>query len=435
MRKPGLRLNKKGFSLIELLVAVCILAVAAIPMLRSFISSFYANAKARERLTAMMVAEDMMESMKGHKYEELASQFNAYRPGDSSSFTLFANDMVQDDTRMQVTPIGEGDGIRVEFQNLHAKSAADHKYDATLSLNAAMFREPNTLSYNSYPLVDIKTMSNVYDAYYFTESYSNDIEEVIKTIKSIYPDQYGETNSADLMAELSRLIVAVAEKKGTVTDDKGNTFDRIQAYVTVKYFLEDFSNNPVFEKKYPVYDNVDTASNGGTLRNFYVFYYPGYDLKPASFSIGSDETKCTLGGGGVRHDDTVVFFNKDDIPLAFYAVKQIGDRTGNLNASELGYNPYVVIIQKGSGDMVTDVCSNLNVNLADESTLSGINVSNNFNISRAGNPPADFNPFKGLAGESRDRLYRAYVEIFKEKSYPAFNREDRLAELDSTKID
>ena len=46
-----------GFTLVELLIAVCILAVAVIPMLRSFISSLYANAKARERLSAMMVAE------------------------------------------------------------------------------------------------------------------------------------------------------------------------------------------------------------------------------------------------------------------------------------------------------------------------------------------------------------------------------------------
>ena len=54
MRKFKLHIGKKGFSLIELLVAVCILAVAAIPMLKSFISSFYANAKARERLTAVV---------------------------------------------------------------------------------------------------------------------------------------------------------------------------------------------------------------------------------------------------------------------------------------------------------------------------------------------------------------------------------------------
>ena len=413
-------------------MAVCILAVAAIPMLKSFISAFYANSKARERLTAMMVAEDVMESLKGHRYKDIEAQLLDYEKGNTVSFNLFAPGIVQEDTAISVNRILTDDKsleeLRVTMSNLHAKSRADHVYDVSLSINAAMFRSPNTdtVSYNSFPLVGSRKMSAVYDAFFYTDSYRADLEEAIKNIRLIYPDQYDDITREDL----SRLFVATVEKGGEIEADDGTKADRIRATVKVKYYLGKFSTTaPIFEKTYPVYDNVDTATSGGKLKNFYLFYYPGYDLRTAEFS--GFESSNYIWSPGSRHD-TIVFENQEEIPLNFYVVKQVTDIEGNLTAQELGYRPYVVIHEKNSGTMATTVCSNLNVNLADETELTGISAAQNFKVI----PDKKMeDPFKGLVGESTDRLFGAFVEVYKKGSAPAFERKNRLAELDSTKID
>lgn len=437
-----------GFTLVELLVAVCILVIAAIPLLKTFISSFYTNAKARESLTAMMVAEDIMESLKGHKFEDIEGQFKRYADGDTVSFNLFPEKMVRGDTDMKVNIVEhpEGDVFEVRLENIHAKSAADHKYDATVSLNAAMFRvESSTVSYNSYnsfPLVSSMSMNNVYDAFFYTGSYSYELDEALNTIESIYPEYFTDPDTAIDKEDLSRLIVATVEKNG----------DRIQAYVTEKFYLPSEDKYPIFQKKYPVYDNVDTLVNGGTLKNFYLFYYPGYELKEGSYSTSKENPDSKFNkdkaadyvytGGGPN--DTVILENLSDVDFTFYVAKQIrvnsgaGYDVGNLYAEELEYNPFVVIKESAhGGQMHTQVCSNLNLNLVTEEPLpeGKVTVANNFRVLFGNSVPAldDFDPFRGLVGEARDRIFGAYVEIFKEKS--GFNREKRLAELGSTKID
>lgn len=68
------RNKNSGFTLVEVLIAVAILAVVAIPILQSFVSVAQVNAKSRRRLSATTIAENMMESCKGMSLLEIASQ-------------------------------------------------------------------------------------------------------------------------------------------------------------------------------------------------------------------------------------------------------------------------------------------------------------------------------------------------------------------------
>ncbi len=63
--------DNRGFSLIELLVAVVIMAVVIVPLLRGFLSSYRVNNKSRNVLRATTLAQNEMEIFEKEKLEDL----------------------------------------------------------------------------------------------------------------------------------------------------------------------------------------------------------------------------------------------------------------------------------------------------------------------------------------------------------------------------
>lgn len=68
--------DNKGFSLIELMAAVVILAIIVTPLLHSFMTVVRTNAKARRLLRSTTVAENVMEGLSGLSIETIAQQFH-----------------------------------------------------------------------------------------------------------------------------------------------------------------------------------------------------------------------------------------------------------------------------------------------------------------------------------------------------------------------
>lgn len=67
MRKAaGIRLNNAGMSLVEVIVAVMILSMTAIPVMHSLTTAAYYNLKARNRQNVTFAAESLMEAFKGY---------------------------------------------------------------------------------------------------------------------------------------------------------------------------------------------------------------------------------------------------------------------------------------------------------------------------------------------------------------------------------
>ncbi|MBR4760268.1 MAG: prepilin-type N-terminal cleavage/methylation domain-containing protein [Lachnospiraceae bacterium] len=69
--------KNSGFTLVEVIIAVAILAVAAAPMISNFVKSGTVNMKARRQLNEMNLAQDIMEGLSAYKGEEVIAKFES----------------------------------------------------------------------------------------------------------------------------------------------------------------------------------------------------------------------------------------------------------------------------------------------------------------------------------------------------------------------
>ena len=76
--------KNQGFTLVELVIAIVILAIAVSPLLANFIQSSKMNLKSRKQLNALNLAQDIMEGMSQYTAQENADYFFLASVSDNS---------------------------------------------------------------------------------------------------------------------------------------------------------------------------------------------------------------------------------------------------------------------------------------------------------------------------------------------------------------
>lgn len=92
MREDISKKKNSGFTLVEVLVAVAILAVVTIPIIQSFVSVAQVNGKSRRRLSGVTVAESIMEACKSMPLTEFAAQCGYYS-SSGVPFTILSGNL------------------------------------------------------------------------------------------------------------------------------------------------------------------------------------------------------------------------------------------------------------------------------------------------------------------------------------------------------
>ena len=72
--KKRIQQNNEGFSLIELIIAVVILAFVVAPILGAFVSSARTNGKSQRVLSATTAGQNIMEEVKGTALKTLLKE-------------------------------------------------------------------------------------------------------------------------------------------------------------------------------------------------------------------------------------------------------------------------------------------------------------------------------------------------------------------------
>ncbi len=386
------KLNNQGLSLVEVLVAVAILALVTGPILKGFVSAISYNAKAKEKQRVTTAAQSIMEGFKAYDIEELCWQFNGVHPfmvvaGTGSFAETPISDHVLDgviaadgvfDTSIMTAPTGEKVFVPApdncyEFvlQNIAFESAFfDAKVTVTPHVAADGLAGMQTIT-------EMETMNGYLDAVY-KQSAGTDAAMYAQVLSTVLD----ELNDKDEIYEyeLENLdkdkISVTKETYINITTSGGVDKVTIECryYYTVTdypYFNEEgiedtFSlpedGMPVDYISAPiatVYDNTNTASGGAKLEDVYCYYYPSYGNVDGT-RIGSD---------------TIYINNSTGVTRDVYLVKQVNTSlsNGQLFTCESGYMPDII----GSGSI--NLYHNLYENLASPGSavgtvdLSGVN--------------------------------------------------------------
>lgn len=115
MRKGSIKNNNDGFTLIETIISMLILAIIVTPLLRTFVVSAITNNKTKTKQIAGEMAATVMEGVKALGVEETALELN-----ETKELKLVDTSYVTDDTQMYELSYNTLTGIykRIENQSL-----------------------------------------------------------------------------------------------------------------------------------------------------------------------------------------------------------------------------------------------------------------------------------------------------------------------------
>lgn len=291
-----------GYTLVEIIVAVVILAIVVFPLLRSFVTVARVNAKARNEQEATMVAQNLMESIKASSMEELI--------GSSEAFVDADGNVIEDEAgnpEMKVDVSTDDTGVcRINYNQCEMNG---REYRAVVKLDPTSYRKEEDVDpeqYNDMEIADITAMSSKTDAFF---------------VQDIAGDSDAAAYFADAAAysQMTRSIIMDIDK---------NVDDKIMVYVTVEYVYN--GNVYAAVEKSCIYSG--TADK--PLENVYLFFQPMY-----------------TGNGGTAKE-TIQVNNNATLPLNVFLVKQ--GYSGVTGAQEQNYRVNVNITENSRSDFLKD---------------------------------------------------------------------------------
>lgn len=442
--------NNQGFSLLELMIAVIILAIIIVPMLRGFVSSHRVNAKSRHLMRATTLAQDEMEIFEKEKLEDLLVMEDTDPAGNKTPrYTV-------DEKKTQNTDadgkVQEHVTYRFKREGVINDESGRDMFDVVVTLNPTVTPDgaPDGVyeDTNMEKLLVMNTVSGVDSATYIqrvrNEVNANGADEEVYKLYAVrqLPDGItGLSWTADMFGqELERTITLKIEQ-----EDQAGVETTV---VKIRYDYEtQYGNVPPEYRNYTtkdkiIFNNAQTLDDEGNpiaLKSVYLYYAPRYD-DPAQ--------------AGTVPEDKIIIENKDKLPVNIYIIRQnildIADQIigvyedeilGPQNTVPADYRVNVEINEGFGEDGMTcgRYFTNLNLGLPG---VPGAGMPANFTLKDCDNPGRFFSPdevlqYTGLksldATESKDRIYTLEAAVYDHGADP--DTTEPVARLTGTKIE
>lgn len=351
--------NNSGFTLVELLVAIAILAIVVAPLLHSFVTGARLNAKSKKIMDATTVAQNVMEDIKATSLEELFEKTFEEKGEDGSV------------TEKKLVRDGHDGTYTITYENIMADKQL-YRAEVLLDTNSYTSATGEALGYNDMELADIYMMDSDFDAFY----------EVTLLDDTRQAERFTEDGSA------------LADMKRTITVDISKNGDTIQVNVSVAYTYQGLENIAVADNC--IYKNMDAKLQ---LRNVYLFFEPMY---------------TGLGQADIR--ESVEIRNLDNVPVNLFMVKQKNNHTTELNEQKYAVNVNVEENRSGLTETDYQPVTVLRNNL--ESKQLNLHYAGRKQqlIGRKIFTAAELLGLDTLTGSKvDDRLYRIEVSVYDEK--------------------
>lgn len=333
------KVNNKGMSLVEILVAIAILTVVSMGLLQAFVSAVSYNKQAKDKQRGINLAQTIMESYKAYTLEDICRQFNNVDPfviykGTHGNYSEAGGSV---DAYGVFTP---------SVTNEYTFRMEDVRYDGKL-FDVDITMQPNTVATSTEEVAKVPKFNAYNDAIF---------AQPADEYKYVYQDAIDQLKLADMKTELLPTVDTLDKTKITIDSRQISVFilnvsgvDQVLVQVTYKYSFHDYefiksddsrdtlnSDHTVIVDQsddanaYGVYNNSVTRTAGAKLDNIFLYYYPAYDNE----LLGA---KC--------EEDSIVILNNSGVQRNVYLVKQVrpGLSDVGLFNSEATYKPKVYL--------------------------------------------------------------------------------------------
>lgn len=435
-RKAGhLKLNNDaGFSLVELLIGVTILAIITVPLLHMFVTSNKINAKSRITLRATVVAQDVMEGLKAYRVDELKEQFKGSEALELVSTSMLSDPDVayyEDTARERAENTADPTVAKPGLYYFVLKNITMEKsrFDVLVKVDAGGYvdaSQTDSVTYrnlNNNRVVQIAGVNKETDAYY---QQSKTLEEsVLADVKDHFHIEADEvTYKTPGLIFDGRTITIRFKDDGTDADGNPKTAADITYAYTFQYGSDTYITYGSASRERV----CEQPCGNFTGKNFYLFYYPLYQGKP----------------------DTIVFDCGQSNSLDLYIAKQLDTELtdAQLNTAEVGYQAVVNVTGTFDADKFS-IRTNLGRNLVNEAFLGeGVSplIAGQVTYQLNGAAATGLNIYdlagvrdtaKGAAGADdpvAEFIYDIVVEVYEEGAADAgFPSDMRKVTLDGTK--
>lgn len=269
----GNTFDNKGFTLLEVLIAMIILAIVSIPILHAFMTSATTTAKSKLKMYATDAAENIMEDIRANNKNSILNKY-CQNPSE----------MTPDTNGKYVINISAQDPSFDDDLN----DAIDKGFKATITLDPKYY--PNTNSLNP---ASFDTVSSNCDAIYVM---SPDLDDKVYGEYSAMNEAYIVSPSAGTPVAVSegyfeknlkREIKVEVKSSGNISelDDEGNPIKNATVDVTVSYLLTntdatsviDTADQMVKKQSSRIFDNKITKKK---LNSVFIMYEPRYLAAP-----------------------------------------------------------------------------------------------------------------------------------------------------------
>lgn len=275
--------DNRGATLIEILVAMAILAICALPLFKSLILSAQTNVKAREHLSATTAAESVMEEMKADGMEKFLQENQG-------------NKYIKDVEK--ITEAGAVTGYCFTYPNYEVDGK---RYEVKVEVRPYRNTDEGAKDYNSKEISDLYRMDLRTDGIYVQDekTMANDFVKLVSE---------GTFEASDRDTVLSGLDIEYSYMVGG-----GSDVQTLDQTVTYRY-----NGTLVGEHETILYDS---SHADGQLKNLYICFIP-------------------------NKSNTITIVNKGDYPLTVYLIKQ-GTSKATVKVNMKGNTPITQLGEKG----------------------------------------------------------------------------------------
>ena len=315
--------DNRGATLIEILVAMAILAICALPLFKSLILSAQTNVKAREHLSATTAAESVMEEMKADGMEKFLQE----------------NQGNEDITDVEkITEAGAVTGYRFTYPDYEVDGKG---YEVKVEVRPYRNTDEGAKDYNSKEISDLYRMDLRTDGIYVQDekTMANDFAKLVS--EGVFEAEQRDT------------VLSGLDMEWKYTIGSSNDVQTIDQNVTYSY-----KETLVGEHESILYDG---SHADGKLKNLYICFIPN---KSNTITIVNKED----------YPNTITIVNKEDYPLTVYLIKQ-GTSKAKVKINIIGNTPITQLGEKEDADFNKGVRIRTNFTSEDEAEYHYISGS------------------------------------------------------------